>query len=862
MDAPASPGTIARAVGAIGDRAAARPLLTLLLAALLVALAGWVTSRHIAVDTDSSGMLSDDLPHRQRELALNDAFPGLNARLVVVIDAPNADAADLFARRLKAGIERRSDVLEAPFAAALDPWFQRNGLLYMDDAELDSMLAKLSRAGPLLGTLAAEPTLSAFFASLAEGVVDADRIAGGEESLARVLAETDLAIRSRLEGRSRPVAFSTLFEPEGEDGMEKGGVRRILTVVPRLDFTRFQPARPARDALSAAIAEARAAPGLEDVRVAVTGDPAMRSEELQSVTEGLGLALIVSLVSVGVLFAIAFRRLSLAGVALAVVVVALALAAAFASLMFDALNLVSMAFAVLLTGLGADYAIHLILRMREPGGTWRDTSDDLGLAMLLCAVTTSLGFLAFVPTPFAGMAQLGVIGAFGVFAAFLAALFLVPAGLKLANASPVPPARSILPSGLGRVAPWGVAALVLIAALFVPGARFETDPMALRDPKAPSVVAFATLFDEKETRPYSASVLVADDTAAEVLAEKLKSLPEVDHVVTPRRLLPGEGADFRWEAVDAVAAGLLPQLEAEEPALQTDNGRARLMEALANHERPNGQALLESLKALDAKAAADPAILAALEKDILLFWPATLDRLKTSLSPDMVPEEEGLPAELVSRYRNAAGLVRVEVVPVGDLRDPAARSAFVAAVRDVAPEAAGPVVNLEDSGTVVAKAMLTATALALLGCGLVLFLVQRDLPDTLATLLPVVAAIVLTLGVSAVLNLPFNYANVIALPMLLGAGIDSAIHMAARTRRAGPAETFSSSTPRAVLFSALTTVAAFGSLMLSAHRGVASIGSLLLVALASTTLCTLALQPAALQLAARVKARGTMGKPS
>jgi hypothetical protein len=172
------------------------------------------------------------------------------------------------------------------------------------------------------------------------------------------------------------------------------------------------------------------------------------------------------------------------------------------------------------------------------------------------------------------------------------------------------------------------------------------------------------------------------------------------------------------------------------------------------------------------------------------------------------------------------------------------------------------VVNLEDSGTVVAKAMVTATALALFACGLLLFLVQRDLPDTLATLLPIVAAIVLTLGLSAILKLPFNYANVIALPMLLGAGIDSAIHMAARTRRAGAAEALSSSTPRAVLFSALTTVAAFGSLMLSAHRGVASIGSLLLIALFSTTLCTLALQPAALQLAARVKARRATGRPS
>lgn len=857
MHAPpgsSAPGsTVARAVGRWGALAAARPWLTFALAALLVLACGLVASRHFAVDTDSSHMLADELPHRQRELALNAAFPGLNSRFVVLVDAPDADRADAALARLAAAIAARPQALDAPFAAALDPFFQRNGLLYMDDAELDAMLARLSRAGPLLGTLAAEPTLAAFMASLAEGVADADRIAGGPEALARVIAATDATIRARLEGKPRPLAFSTLF---AEDDAP---VRRVLTVQPRLDFTLFQPAKPARDALAAAIAEAIAAPGLGDVRIAVTGDPAMRSEELKSVTEGLGLALVVSLVSVGLLMAIAFRRLALALVALGVILVALALAAAFAALAFPALNLVSMAFAVLLTGLGADYAIHLILRMEEPDGDWPTTAADLGLALFLCALTTALGFLAFVPTPFVGMAQLGLIGAFGVFAAFLAAATLVPAGLAITGRRPRPGRQSPeLPRAVTRLALPALLAALVVAAIAAPQARFETDPMALRDPQAPSVRAFATLFDDKATRPYSASLLVEDDAAAEAVAARLLALPEVDHVVTPRRLLPGEGAEFRLDAIDAVAAGLLPQLEADAPAIATADGVAKLEAALEGSALPEQQRLAASLAALRAAAARDPGLPAAVERDIFAFWPATLARLKASLAPDPAPALADLPAPLVSRYRNEAGQVRVEIVPRDDLRSPTARARFVAAVRAVAPEVAGPVVNLEESGAVIARAMLTATLLALAACGLVLVAVNRDPALTLATLVPVLAAILLTVGLSALLKLPFNYANVIALPMLLGAGIDSAIHLSARARASGSASAaLASSTPRAVVFAALTTIAAFGSLMLSAHRGVASIGALLLVALASTTLATLVLQPRALALVERLRAGKT-----
>ena len=586
-----------RLLARVAEGAARRPRLVLLVALLVTLLAAGLAATHLRIDTDSQHMLSDDLPHRQREFALDRAFPSLNDRLVILVDAADADSADRFLARLDSEIRARPEALDAPFAPAISPYFLRNGLLYRDDAELDSLLARMTRAGPLLATLAAEPSLSAYFASLAEGVADADRIAGGEEALTRALAETRATIDARLAGSSRPVAFSRLF---AEDDAP---VRRILTVTPRLDFSELQPARPARKALAAAIAAAD--PARDGVRVQVTGDTAMRSEELGSVAQGIGFSLAFSLVALSALLWFAFRNLRLSVLALSIVFIANAVAAAFAALTFEALNLVSMAFAVLLTGVGADFAVHFILHARQPGATAGEAMRRLGPALLLCAASTIFGFLAFVPTPFQGMAQLGFIGAVGVMAAFIATLFVIPAGLALVPPAPLPGSDG--PGPLGRLPqrPLLILGLALLAgaALLAPQARFETDPMALRDPDSPAVRAFSSLFDEKDTRPYSASVLVANEAEAEALATRLAALPEVDRVVTPWRLLPGEAAVYRRDAIDAVAYGLLPQLDGGEPPVVTANGLQRLRAALAAHPRAGGAELATSLDRLAAAGA-------------------------------------------------------------------------------------------------------------------------------------------------------------------------------------------------------------------------------------------------------------------
>ncbi|MBT6116506.1 MAG: MMPL family transporter, partial [Rhodospirillaceae bacterium] len=206
-----------------------------------------------------------------------------------------------------------------------------------------------------------------------------------------------------------------------------------------------------------------------------------------------------------------------------------------------------------------------------------------------------------------------------------------------------------------------------------------------------------------------------------------------------------------------------------------------------------------------------------------------------------------MPLSLLRRYVAENGLSRVEVEPAEDIMDPGALRRFVGAVRTVAPDATGSPVLLLEAGDAVTGAMRQATVTALVVIALLLVVLLRSLRDTLLVLAPLLLAGALTGAASVLFSLPFNYANVIVLPLLLGLGVASGIHLVFRARDEGMGRPLlSTSTPRAVVFSALTTMASFGSLVVSSHKGTASMGELLTVAIGFTLLSTLVVLPALL----------------
>jgi uncharacterized protein len=841
----------------------ARPRLTALAALALAAAAGYYAVRNLGVNTDTANMIAATVPWRQHFNEYRDAFPLRDRNLLVVIDAPTPMRADEFAAALLGELRAQPALYHSPLLAGEGDFFERNGLLYLPTAELTALTDRLAAAQPLLGLLG-ERLDGAAVLEVARTTLSAEGAVGGSEldSFYEQLAATLEAAR---DGAAANFAWEKLILRPPQRGDPRSSTRRIITLQPAVDFSRMQPAADAIAELRAIAARLDAA---GDVRVRLTGTVAMEHEELLSVSRGAGLGGIATLFMVALVLYAALRSWRLLAASILTLVAGLSLTAAFAAVAVGQLNLLSVAFVVLNVGLGSDYVIHVLLRYRElvaageaANAALVETARDVGSSLVLCAVTTAAGFYAFIPTTFSGVSELGLIAGTGVFFGLFASVTLLPALVAWWD---VPRAAARAPTWLDpRIfAPLsrrprlvlGLTAVVLAAAFAVlPSVTFDSNPIHLRDPSSESVSTLLELAAGGEA-PILNLVGVAPNRATALQwAAQLRDLPQVRAVTTADSLVPAEqpekialladlalllGPGFAdVEAARSDPASLLGALGALE-AVRAGGAEARRLRAAA-------ASLLDKLAS--GNESYRSAALARLDDALTAGLADELATLEAALSAEEFARDD-LPVELKGRWVAEDGRELVEIAPADDVSDNEAARRFIAAVHGVVPTATGlPVVYQEASATVVA-AFERALAYAFILVAAIIFIVLRDWRDTLLVLVPIALASLLTAALTVVIGMPFNYANIIALPLLVGMGVDNGIHVVHRMRGGDAGRLFDTSTMRAVLASALTTVASFGNLAFSSHVGTASMGILLALGLVASMAATLIVLPSWLAL--------------
>lgn len=824
--------------------------------AVATAAAGWYAATSLKVNTDTSAMLDQSLDFQVRARELREAFPEVKNDIAIVVRAPTLDEADAFAADLRARALAKPELFAGVFAPAAEPFFRANGLLYLETDDLERRLSQMSKAAGLIETLVKAPTAGQLFSTLADNDALAERSDLGKEALDDIYAELAGVIEASGRGETRP--FSWMGALSAGDAPAEGGHVRMVYVTPMLDFSRLQPAKPAIVELQAEIA------GIETaydgrVETFITGDPALRADELAAVTAGIEISFLISVLAVGALLLVCYRSVFLALITLGALISTIIFTAAFAAAAIGELNLVSVAFTVLLVGLGLDFAIHLLLHVQERRGggetipaALKGSVHEVGPALTLAALTTALGFFAFIPTAFDGIAQLGIIAGVGVLIALFVSLTLVPAmlgafggeGRKFA-AKPAPKGPSLLQRLAAPVA-FATVAIGVGALYFLPQARFDADPMSLRDPSSPSVAGFNLLFDDKDTIPYRLTKIAGSEAEAIAAIDSARAIETVGGVRALPDFIP-ENQEDKLDLIDFAAGSLVFALDAEEDKSAAPDAAAGALRLRTRLESAHAEGT-PARRLAAALADIDGAALAKAEDNIFALWPALVARLQQQFNADLV-DIDALPDNLRRRYLTDDGRWRIDILPKEDVRDRAALKRFVRSVEAAFPDIAGGAIQSEKAGAVISAAMLQAAAIALAIIALFLVLLLRRIGEVLLMLFPLALAGVLTTAAGVILDIPFNYANVIVLPLLLGVGIDSGIHLVMRHRLLAAGETiFGASTSRAVLFSALTTIASFGSLMLSPHRGTASMGELLTIAIGFTLLCTLFVLPVAYRL--------------
>ncbi|MEQ8652180.1 MAG: MMPL family transporter [Kiloniellales bacterium] len=857
MEGSESQGRIAtifgRISGSLVGLACLRPWVTLAVLGLLAVAALWISLMRLTVDTSTEDMLSPDLPFRVAAYDLRAAFPAQGSTLVIVIKGPSSAIADRAAQTLSTWMSARPELFDNVFYPEGDPFLRQHGFLYLTPDELAEQIDRLASAQGLLGTLAADPSL----VGLSDVLLQALQQGGGEQLGDLVPAMVQMARTAEAVAAGKPSLLSWRSLLAEEEEVQGEGLRIVLAQ-PALDYASLAPAKAAMEAVYAAAEELDLA--AEGVTIGLTGKPALRADELRSIRGNIAGIGLLSFALVGFIL---WRGLGSGRAAASVgllLVLGLALTAGFATLVVGRLNILSVAFAVLFIGLSVDYAIHSLLRLEEYRAKGHGLSEAAVMAariqapaLWLCALSSVIAFLAFLPTDYIGLAELGIISAGGIGIALLLCFTLLPATFIVMKVPPLKANFGRHAARLERLLARRRVVVLSLAGLLALGCvglmtqlAFDNDPLSLRDPDSPSVKALTEIQNDHRAGFYRAEALLPNLAEAQVLARRLRALPQVDSVVTLESFVPSEQEEKLFQLGDASFL-LAPLIYPAPPAPPPGNEeRLAAVGGLVNGLRAAPDELIGEAAGLSAALALfleTPERLPELEAALMGDLTQELANLRAALTAGPVSLDD-LPLSLSSRYLAADGQALIVVRPQQDLRDPFARAAFVDAVRGVWPEVSGEAVTIVEAGQAVIAAFTEASILAFVLVALLVFAVLRRLSDSLAALLPLVLAALYCGGLAVLLGIPLNFANVIVLPLLFGLGIDSGLHLVVRRREAPNAPLLDNATPRAVLVSALTTLASFGALSLSEHPGTASMGMLLMLALASVLFAVFLVLPA------------------
>ena len=833
--------------------------LTLLLGLAVSAGAVLYVVKNFAITTDTSQLISSDLDWRQREYQYDLAFPQHVDTIDIVVDGKTPELAEDAAAKLAAALsESTPDPFQIVRRRDGGAFFEKNGLLYLSVPELRQTTEGLIKAQPVLGTLAADPTLNGLAKALSFvplGIKD-DRAKWPDfEKPLGVLAH---AIDDLQAGKETNFSWGELLTGGQPSPSE---LRRFLEVKPVLDYSALEPGADAT-ALIRQTAERLGLTPEKGVRVRLTGAVPMADEEFGTVAEGAALNAAITVAAV--LF-ILWLALKCGRIILAVLVslfAGLAITGALGLYLVGALNLISVAFAVLFVGIGVDFGIQYSVRYRHERFNKHGLRDALiisgkhaGKPLALAAAATTAGFYAFLPTDYSGVSELGLIAGSGMIIAFLTSITLLPALLSLLN----PPGeahdvgyRALAPvdrfMARHRHAILAVTMIAVTAGLpLLAKLEFDFNPINLRSDKVESVSTFIDLLGDPATAPNTIQVLAPNLSEAQAVAAKLDKLPEAAHTVTLASFVPDEQTEKL--AIIRDAADLLgPTLEPDEmaPVLSDAETQEKLKDTAKEFDEaaglpgapPLAAHMAETLRKLSD---APPDVRARVEKALLDGLKLRLTQIRSALKADEVTLDN-LPPEIVADWITADKRARVEVAPKGDGNDNANLRRFASAVLAVEPEATGVPILIQESAKTVVRAFIQAGLLALVSITIILYVALRRVSDVLLTLVPLLLAAVVTLELCVLLGLPLNFANIIALPLLLGVGVAFKIYYVLAWRD-GETSLLASPLTRAVMFSAMTTAVAFGSLFFSSHPGTSSMGELLALSLVTTLAAAVLFQP-------------------
>ena len=833
---------------------------TVLIALILAVAAGFYTARKFEINTDINTLISPNLDWRKRDIQFDDAFDR-DRTILAVVEGPTPELTNSATAALNQKLAGDTQHFESVQPLGSGEFFEKNGLLFPPVAQVARFTSQFESAAPLIEIMAGDPSLRGLTGALETGLVGVKRGQVKLDSTERPFNQIAQTVENVLNSGTGTFSWRELVS---EKPLTDADRRAFIEFKPILDFNALEPGKAATDAIRQAAFDLNLA-GEYGARVRLTGPVPIANEEFATVADGAVVNGIGTVLVVLFILWMALHSTKIISAVFANLFIGLSITTAIGLWMVHSLNLLSIAFAVLFVGLGVDFGIQFSVRYRserfksnELQTALEKAAEYSAIPLSLAAMATAAGFLSFLPTDYKGVSELGQIAGVGMLVAFLTSITVLPALLSLLN----PPGEKE-PVGYAFLAPVDHflekhRVIIIVGTLLVAVAglpllyflRFDFNPINLRSPKVESIATFLDLRNDPNTGANAINVMTNSEADAKKIEAKLAKLPEVLRVVSLDSFVP-EDQPEKLKLIAQGAKALNPALNPESidaPPSDAENvdalkGTVESLRRTAGDAKGPGAAASRRLAdALSRLADSNEAVRNKTQAIFVIPLKVVLDQLKNALQAKPVSLKT-LPSDLVRGWKTKDGLTRVEAQPRGDPNDNDTLRKFAAAVLAAEPNAVGGPVSILKSGDTVVKAFIHAGLGALVVISFLLWLTLRRVTDVLLTLVPLLVAGAVTLEICVLIGLPLNFANIVALPLLLGVGVAFKIYYVTAWR-AGRTNLLQSSLTRAIFFSAMTTATAFGSLWLSSHPGTASMGKLLALSLVMTLAAVLLFQPA------------------
>ncbi|HQE91047.1 MAG TPA: MMPL family transporter [Candidatus Paceibacterota bacterium] len=847
----------------------------------------------IEFNTSRNDLVGANKKYHQNFLRLKKEFPTQDD-LVVVVESEDGEKNRQFVDRLGAKLEAETNLFNHVFYKGDLKMLGSKALLLVPENDLADLRLILKDFQPFIAQFTRTTNLVSLFRLICTQFRTAKQEASeANESLLKALPALERIITQATDSLRRSGAppspgITALFDP-GEEAQQQMYITfaqgRIYLVTAQAPTEELNTAAVLR--LRELVEETK----LEvlGINVGLTGEPVLELDEMAQSQKDTALASVVALALCALIFIYGYQETGRPVKATFCLIIGLGYTLGFATLVIGHLNILTITFMPILIGLAIDYGVHLISRYEEELRRGEAMETALTRAMVLTGqgiltggLTTAGGFLAMGLTNFKGIQEMGIICGGGLVICLVPMMTLLPVLLLRGRQNVVdrqlsPAAerrawienlwlrRPVLTAGV-TLALCGLAATQLRKVYFdynlvnmqskgLPAVEYEKALIA----STPKSVLFGAVVATNlaqagalERQLTNLSAVASVDSINGFLSEdqtrKLAVVGQIKQELAAVRFSEPDPRPVELQELSAVLYSLRGYLGAALDAV-----RAEQPELVPQFEslRDAIQALRkEMLRGNDRQVAANALKLAEFQRRLFLDIRDTFQALRTQ--DDRAPlSVADLPPALRDRFIGVTGKYLLMVYPQGDIWQREVQETFIRQVEKIYPDVTGTPVQLYYYTALLKESYEQAAWYSLGAIGLLVFFHFRSLTSVLLALVPVAIGSLWLVGLMGWLDVPFNPANIMTLPLVIGIGVTNGIHVLNRFAEEQSPSILARSTGKAVLVSCLTSMAGFGSLMLARHQGIYSLGCVMTTGLATCMIAGLTFLPALLNLLVR-----------